>query len=255
VLDRLHRSANYDVFDVWSDARWSRCIVKTLRPDRRADRRARAQLLREGRRLRALTHPHLVRVWEVHPGDPPAIVMETLTGQTLSHLIDTAERPLRAPEVAMLGLHLASALRYLHGAGLLHLDLKPSNIVAESGRAVLFDLSVSRPPGRVAAGRGTWAYMSPEQARGGTVGAAADVWGLGTVLFEAATLEPAFDDDDTDRPMLVAAAPPVRSVRRVPAPLAGVIDACLRPEPGDRPPLAEVRAALEGVAGVAGLPR
>jgi serine/threonine protein kinase len=255
VIGRLHRSANYDVFDVWSEARWSRCVVKTLRPDRRDDRRARAQLLREGRRLRELTHPHMVRVWEVHPGDPPAVVMETLTGQTLSHLIDTSPRALRPAEVAMLGLHLVSALHHLHGAGLLHLDLKPSNVVAEAGRAVLFDLSVARPPGHMAAGRGTWCYMAPEQARGGRIGAAADVWGLGAVLFEAATGEAAFTDEETDRPQLRAPAPPTRSLRRVPAALAGIIDACLAPAPADRPSLREVRTALEPVAGVGGLPR
>jgi serine/threonine protein kinase len=252
-LGRLHRSALYDVFDVWSDARWSRCVAKTLRRDRRDDRRARAQLLREGRRLQAMSHPHLVRAWEVHAGDPPVVILETLTGQTLAHLIDGA--PLRAPEVAMLGLHIASALRYLHGAGLLHLDLKPSNVVAEAGRAVVIDLSVSRPPGHVAAGRGTWCYMAPEQARGGTVDAAADVWGLGVVLFEAATGSAAFTDTATGRPQLRAAAPPIRSLRRVPAALGGIIDGCLSPAPADRPSLADVRAALEPVAGVAGLPR
>jgi serine/threonine protein kinase len=117
------------------------------------------------------------------------------------------------------------------------------------------DLSVSRPPGHMAAGRGTWCYMAPEQARGGTVGTAADVWGLGVVLYEAATGAAAFTDTATDRPQLRAAARPVRSLRRVPAPLARIVDACLAPDPGDRPALAEVRAALEPVAGVTGLPR
>jgi serine/threonine protein kinase len=97
--------------------------------------------------------------------------------------------------------------------------------------------------------------MSPEQARGGTIAAAADVWGLGTVLFEAATGEAAFTDEVTDRPQLRAAAPPTRSLRRVPAQLAGIIDACLAPSPADRPSLREVRAALEAAAGVTGLPR
>jgi serine/threonine protein kinase len=97
--------------------------------------------------------------------------------------------------------------------------------------------------------------MAPEQARGGIVGAAADVWGLGVVLFEAATGAAAFTDTLTDRPQLRAAPPPTRSLRRVPAPLARVIDACLSPAPGDRPSLAEVRAGLEPIAGVDGLPR
>ena len=253
VLGRLHRSNVYDVFDVWSEERWARCVAKTLRPDRDGDRRARAQLLREGRRLREMTHPHIVRAWEVHPGSPPVVVLETLTGQTLAHLIETAPRPLAGREAAMLGLHLVSALHYLHARGLLHLDLKPSNVVAEAGRAVLIDLSVSRPPGRIPAGRGTWCYMAPEQARGGEVTAAADVWGVGVVLFEAVTGEVAFTDTETETPQLRARAAPVRSLRRVPTPLASLIDACLSPAAEDRPSLADLRACLEPVAGVPGL--
>jgi eukaryotic-like serine/threonine-protein kinase len=253
VLGRLHRSNVYDVFDVWSEERWARCVVKTLRPDRLDDRRARAALLREGRLLRDMAHPHLVRAWEVHAAPRPLVVLETLTGQTLSHMIDTSPRPLRAAEAAFLGLHLVAALRYLHGRGLLHLDLKPSNIVAEAGRAVVIDLSVARRPGRMPPGRGTWCYMAPEQARGGEIGPAADVWGLGVVLFEAVTGEAAFTDTLTDRPQLAAPAPRVRDVRRVPAALAGVVDACLRPDPGDRPGLADVREALEVIAGVPGV--
>lgn len=254
VLGRIHRSHVYDVLDVWSEERWSRCIVKTPRPDRLGDRGARARLLREGRLLRAMSHPHIVRAWEVHDAARPCVVLETLTGQTLGHLLDTAARPLGPREAAHLGLHLVSALRYLHGRGLLHLDLKPANIVAEQGRAVLIDLSVCQRPGRIRAGRGTWCYMAPEQARGGDVTSAADVWGLGVVLFEALTGDAAFTDGETERPQLRRPAPPVRSIRRVPGGLGALIDACLAPAPGDRPGLGEARTVLERVAGVEGMP-
>ena len=87
--------------------------------------------------------------------------------------------PPDAADVAHLGLQLGSALAYLHRERRLHLDLKPSNVIAEAGRAKLIDLSLARPPGPAADGIGTWLYMSPEQARGGVLGPAADVWGLG----------------------------------------------------------------------------
>ncbi len=255
LLGRLHRSNVYDVHDAWDTERWSRCIVKTPRPDRRDDPRARRRLLREGALLRRLAHPHIVRAYEVHDGPPPYVVLETLTGQTVGHLVDTAPRPAAAVDVAWLGLHLVAAVRYLHHHGLLHLDLKPANVVAEGGRAVLIDLSVSRAPGRMRPGRGTWCYMAPEQARGGEVGPAADVWGIGQVLFEVLTGAVAFPDADTETPQLRGSAPPVRSLRSMRGPLPELVDACLRPTAEDRPGLAELATVLSGVAGVAFPPR
>ena len=179
----------------------------------------------------------------------PLVVMETLTGETLAHLIDRRPRPLAAPELAFLGLQLASAVGYLHRRGYLHLDLKPSNIVAEAGRAKLIDLSIARRPGRAKPGVGTWCYMAPEQARGGRLGRPADVWGIGVVLWEAACGDTAFADESVDHPQLVHRAPPLRSRRRLPAALGNGVDRCLEPDPAARPSLAELRALLEPVAG------
>ncbi len=155
VLALLARSNVLDVYDGWSHERDCRVVLKTLRPDRRSDRRARAALLREGRLLRRLAHPHLVRGFEVIEGSPPVVVLETLGGETLAALIERRERRLSARELGYLGLHLCSAVGYLHRHGLLHLDLKPSNVIAEAGRAKVIDLSVARRPGRVPAGYDT----------------------------------------------------------------------------------------------------
>jgi serine/threonine protein kinase len=196
VIEHLSRTRRYDTYEVWSDERACSCVAKLPRPDRRGEERVRAALVREGELLAALAHPHLVRGYEVAPG--PVVLIETLGGQTLDHLIDTRPDGLDPDEVAWLGLHLASALHYLHGRALLHLDVKPGNVVAEDGRAKLLDLSLARPAGIHPPGLGTWCHCAPEQARGGCVGPAADVWGLGTVLYEAATGVPAFDDRDDE---------------------------------------------------------
>jgi serine/threonine protein kinase len=249
VVAHIHRSRVLDVYDAWSGERDCRVVIKTLRPDRRADAGARRRLLAEGRLLERLSHPNVVRGYETLRAPRPAVVMETLTGETLAHLVDRRRRPLAAAELAELGLQLGSALGYLHRGGIVHLDLKPSNVVADAGRAKLLDLSVARRPGRVRAGTGTWCYMAPEQARGGQVSAAADVWGLGVVLWEAACGDTPFGDERLEYPQLEHRAPPLRTRRRLPRALAEAVDACLAPEPDRRPALAEVTKALAGVAG------
>ena len=252
LIQHLHRSRTFVVFDAWSEERACRCVVKALRTDRRDDADARRRLLAEGRLLVELRHPHIVGAYEVLSSPEPLVVMETLSGETLAHLIERRGRGLSGRELAFLGLHLCSAAGYLHRRGLLHLDLKPSNIVAEAGRAKVIDLSIARRPGRVRPGIGTWCYMAPEQCRGGVVGAPADVWGVGAVLWEAAAGETPFGDESVEYPQLEGPAPRLGSRRRLNADLTRAVDGCLSPIPSERPSLGELRAALEGVAGARG---
>ena len=196
VIEHLSRTRRLDTFEVWSEERACSCVAKALRPDRRDDERARAALVREGELLLRLAHPHIVRGYELIREPELIVVMETLDGETVAHLVDRRPGGLDHDEVAWLALHLSSALRYLHRSGIVHLDVKPSNVVADAGRAKLIDLSLARPPGPVPPGIGTWCNLAPEQARGGEVGPPADVWGLGTVLYEAATGRAPFDEED-----------------------------------------------------------
>lgn len=265
LLDRLHRSNGFDVYDAWSVERHSRVVIKIPRPDRLDDHVLLRRLEREGRLLYGLTHPHIVRGYDVLPAPVPAIVTETLRGETLSHLVREANG-LSAAETAVLGLQLSSAVGYLHGQGYLHLDLKPSNIVVDAGRAILIDLSIARKPGPATPGLGTWSYLAPEQAVGRRLGPEADVWGIGAVLFAALTARPPFDDspdesadssedDDPDGyPQLTERAPLVGTLRDLPTSLAEVVDACLEPDPWRRPSIEELAAALQTVPG-AGSPR
>jgi eukaryotic-like serine/threonine-protein kinase len=257
TIELLRRGRDLDVYDAWSEERACRVVIKAVRPDRLGQEGPAERLLEEGRLLSRLTHPHIVRAYEVIDEPVPMVVMETLAGETLGHMIEVRGVELSAPELAQLGLHLASAVRYLHRHGVLHLDLKPSNVIAECGRAKLIDLSVARPPGQAHAGIGTHYYLSPEQARGGELGPAADVWGIGVVLFEAATGEPAFDDpeapddesagetlDESDYPQLAAPARRVDELRPLPAALVELVAACLAPEPERRPTVDELMRRL-----------
>lgn len=240
VLAHLCRTGWLDLYDAWSEERDCRCVVKVLRPDRRRERGLRARLLQEGRWLAEFTHPHLVRGYGTGERPQPYVVLETLTGETLAHVLETRTRRPAATDVALLGLQLCSAVHYLHGRGLLHLDLKPANIVIDCRRTKVLDLSVARPPGPAAPGLGTDGYLAPEQARGGRLTAAADVWGIGVTLYEAATGELPHDGLDRDVPV-----PPVSRRRRLPRPLAAAIDACLRTDPESRPGVPELATRLD----------
>ncbi|WP_369183783.1 serine/threonine-protein kinase [Streptomyces sp. Y1] len=239
VLAHLCRTGWLDVYDAWSEERDCRCVVKVLRPDRRRDRKLRERLLREGRWLTEFTHPHLVRGYGTGERPQPYAVLETLTGETLAHLLDRRTRRPAATDLALLGLHLCSAMRYLHGKNLLHLDLKPSNIVIDCRLAKVLDLSIARPPGPGSPGVGTDGYLAPEQADGAELTAATDVWGIGITLYEAATgALPA-----EDRPP--GPIPPVSTARRLPPPLAEAIDGCLRLDPATRPALPQLATTLD----------
>jgi serine/threonine protein kinase len=266
----LSRARSFEVWDAWDAGRGCRVIVKAVREDRRGDAGAAARLRAEGELLERLRHPHIVRALEVIDGPEPALVLECLGGSTLAALVEEEEEPLDSAELAHLGLQLVSALAYLHGRGHLHLDLKPSNAIAEAGRVRLIDLGLAAPPGRVEPELGTWSYLAPEQVDGERVGAAADVWGLGATLFDCAAGFPPFDDPAHEKggasgsasgsasdsgpasyPQLERRARPLATLRPDLDPrLGALVGACLDPDPERRPILAQIAAELEQVAGL-----
>jgi eukaryotic-like serine/threonine-protein kinase len=248
VAFHVARSRVLDVYDVWSEERASHCVAKALRPDRLDVTRSRRRLYREGRILLAMTHPHIVRAYEMIAGPRPVLILEPLTGGSLDEALDE-DGPLAPQVVAELGAQLCSALHYVHGRGLVHTDLKPGNVMGDRGYAKLLDFSVARAPGRGHAGRGTEGYMAPEQARGGLVGAAADVWGIGAVLYAALTGQAPFPaaEDGTERPQLVRRADRVTEHRPLPEPFADLdtlVAWCLEPEPRGRPTIAALADGL-----------
>jgi eukaryotic-like serine/threonine-protein kinase len=271
VVEHVRRGEDLDCYEAWSSQRYCRCFVKTLQPDAATDASARRYLKREARLLLSLSHPHLVRAYEyITPADgqPPLLVLENLTGATLSFLLNRngsgrGRVKLSAADLRHLGQQLCSVLRYLHSCGYLHLDVKPSNIIASDGIGKLIDLSLARRPGRCAAGIGTPGYMSPEQVCGGHLGPPADVWGVGLVLYQAATGLQPFDLPDRSasassytytmarcQALLSRPAPKIRARRRLPARAAEVIDACLHRNPDRRPTLERLDAALADLTGV-----
>jgi serine/threonine protein kinase len=241
----------------WSPERWCPVVVKSPRPGLADDPATRADLAREARMVGGLAHPGVQRLYAAElDTDRPHLVFEYVEGPTLAGSI-ADEGPLPVDEAVLLGLQLAAVLRYLHGSGVVHLDLKPGNVCLRDGRPVLIDFGIARAPGeRRAAGapKGSPPYMAPEQCRDEPASPATDLFALGALLYEAATGEHAFhprrDTDGWSYPQLGGLD------ATFPGELGEVIARLVDPDPGRRPPnatavLGLLAAALPaGTAGV-----
>jgi serine/threonine protein kinase len=245
VVDHLRRGDALDVYAVFSTERLCSCVAKVVRPDRAHLQRVRHRLAQEGYLLQTLSHPLLLRGLATFAHPEVVVIVETVPGPTLEEIIEERSRRLPAVDLCHLGSQVAAATHDLHSSGYLHLDIRPSNIIGHGGIAKLIDLSLARPPGLVPRGMGSHLYLAPEQARGGHVTEAADSWGIGATLYQAATGMSPFDAFDEHEAALLdqdaylqlhRPAPPIsRHRRRLPPDLVLLIEACLREEPEERP--------------------
>lgn len=181
--------------------------VKVLRPGVEGVAGAPERARSEVTLLASLNHPSLVTLFDAHlTGSPEYLVMEFVDGPTLSGRI--AEGPLPPAEVAALAAELGEALHVVHASGVVHRDMKPSNVLlapphlpggrpraklADFGIALLLDSARLTTPGTII---GTAAYLAPEQVQGGDPAPPADVYALGLVLLEALTGERAYPHTD-----------------------------------------------------------
>ena len=267
ILKALGGGSRYEVFLVWDERLFALMVAKVIRPDQVEDSHALRELQREAELLEQLAHPVIVRGFDaVVDGPHPHLLIEHLEGPTLRSLIKRGG-PLPLQQLLPLALHVAAAIHYLAQEKVVHLDVKPDNIVM-GVPSRLIDMSVARSferAARLSGAVGTDAYMAPEQCDtdtyAGRVGAPADVWGLGASVFHALTGKVPFprprgasreSEDPVERwPQLVDDPRPFP--KRVPPELADALLATLRKDPGQRPSAAELATALEPL--VAALPK
>ncbi|MFC8585040.1 serine/threonine-protein kinase [Streptomyces sp. NPDC057217] len=193
----------------------------------------------EGRLLARMRHPGLVTLYDSGREEGrPYLVMQLVRGTTLRRRI--AATPLTPRETARTGAALASALAHVHAAGVVHRDVKPSNVLLDGeGSPYLTDFGISRPfdpAARVETGPvvGTAAYMAPEQALGRGAGPAADVYSLGLVLLESLKGELEYAGAPLESALARLHRPPVIPPGLPPA-LAELVAAMTDPDEGGRP--------------------
>ena len=237
--------------------------VKQLRwPDLTADEVevARARAMREARNAARLQHPDAISVFDVVVEDGrPWLVMEYLPSRSLAGLL--AERGRLGPdEAARIGSRVAAALAAAHAAGIVHRDVKPSNVlIGHDGTVKLTDFGISRAAGDgtlTDSGMitGTPAYLAPEVARGEQPDQASDVFSLGATLYAMTEGQSPHGVSDNSFGLLYRAAaglivPPTRS-----GPLTGVLTRLLASDPAERPTAAEAVELLTGPLPATSLP-
>jgi eukaryotic-like serine/threonine-protein kinase len=218
-----------------------------------------SRALNEAGALAALDHPAIVRLVASGIGmdGRPYLAMEWLDGEDLATRLRRGA--LTLVESVLVGIRLGEGLAAAHAVGIVHRDLKPSNIFLPEGSlgaAKLVDFGIARVGHRrmTATGMivGTPGYMAPEQAMGRSdVGASADVFALGSVLYECMTGESAFSGDHVLgvlAKVLFEEVPPLESRREgIPTALSLLIAQMLRKSPTERPTAAEVVQSLASI--------
>jgi serine/threonine protein kinase len=253
----------FEAYVAWNHRLMTPTVIKVLRPSVAGDERARRSMAKEGELLAGLQHPGLTRLFDMDAaGERPFIEIEYVEGPRLSTLIRRHGR-LNPEQAFPLGRQLASTLHFLHAEGILHLDVKPSNIIM-GPTPRLIDLSVARRAERahrINGYVGTDAYMSPEQADPAlwsTIGPKADTWGLAATLYYAVAKRIPHSRGRHEAvgverfPQLVESPAPLDPLRHSLGLVELIMDG-LRRSPDARPTVAELFDRLDELAAQAGV--
>lgn len=254
LLEPSGRGGMADVFVAEDERLGRRVAVKVMADRLLGDERSFERFRREAQAVAALNHPNVVALYDAaSEGDRHYLVLELVEGPTLAERIEQ-DGPLDAEEVARVVDQVAAGLSAAHARGMVHLDVKPANILfTTEGVAKIADFGIARMLEASATVtttiRGSASYIAPEHALTGEADERCDVYSLGCVLFEAVTGRPPFLGQT--QAVLVgqhlhAAAPDVNDIRPDLPPAVGIaLERMLARDPAERAQdMDEVRALL-----------
>ena len=262
VLSEIGEGASATVY-LGRTPRGDLVAIKVLHREDSSYREARERFAREALVASRIDHPGIVRALDAGEDHGlPYLVMEYVAGMSLATRLQGGA--LAVPEAARILSQVARAMHAAHGAGTVHRDLKPANILLDrAGNPRVGDFGLARDhyssrhltqQGEML---GTPYYMAPEQIRGETATAAADVWALGVLLFESVTGKRPFEGRSVPQVgraiMTDAPLAPSRVARQpVPAAIDALCNAALAKDPKLRPSMEALARDLEAVASAGG---
>ena len=276
ILEQLGQGGQATAYRAEDTRLHRQVVLKTLHPEQATSERARRRFEQEARLASSLDHPNICAIYDV--GESSGIyyiVMPFIEGRTLKEVIH--RRPLELPGALSIAIQLADAIASAHGRGIVHRDIKPTNVmVTERGQVKVLDFGLAKmleaegegaiqadaSLTEVGAPFGTIGYGSPEQATGERVDHRTDIFSLGVVLYEMVTGQPPFTGRNrieimqaviNDRPTPISDL-----VASPPAGLQDLLDRALARRPKDRFPtmaamLEELKGLMRQVAGESGV--
>src|SRR4051794_6044252 len=261
LLNRLGAGGMSVVWRAHDDVLDREVAIKVLSPELAADPQLLHRIQIEARSAARLRHPNVVEVHDYGETDDslPYVVMELVDGRSLADLLTAGALPWRL--AVLVSAQVAAALAAAHTRGIVHRDVKPSNVMVTSGGVKLVDFGISATVGEAdcigGAVLGTPAYLAPERLGGGPVRPATDVYALGLLLYltlagrlpwEAASTTQMLKAHRYLEPALPPPAPDP------PPEVAELCHRCLAKDPSDRPEAAEAAGVLAGAAGIVSPP-
>ena len=221
VLQVLGKGGFGSVFRAFDDQLQRVVAVKVMAPQLAATSPARKRFLREARSSAAVRHENVVQVYEVGESPLPYLVMEFIPGETLQQRLDRIG-PVGPAEVVLIGRQIAEGLAAAHVNDLIHRDIKPGNILLEGGqqKVKITDFGLARAADDASISQsgliaGTPMYMAPEQAKGDRLDQRADLFSLGSVLYQMAAGRPPFRANSTVAVLKRVAEDTPRAIREV----------------------------------------
>lgn len=246
IVRPLDQGASGLVYEGWDPEQHRSVAIKTIAPSRLQEpdgHRLLARMHDEAQLFGTLAHPNIAALYEYgEVQNVPFIALELLSGKTLKEHLEAGDRFALARVVDIL-CQILDALAYMHDKGVVHLDLKPANIILSADHRVkLTDFGISRleehPADRYDTIMGTPGYMSPEQWMGQRLDRRSDLFSVGAILYELLTGVRPFPGRQLStvmqRVLNLSPAPPSRRNAQLPPDLDAVVQQALAKQPADR---------------------